>query len=38
VFSHKEEKNKWRGKSMVLRKKVGKGTTEIWVNEIKRKA
>ena len=35
MFSRKEEKKKWRGKIMVLREKVDKGTTEIWVNEIK---
>jgi len=38
VFSRKEEEKKWRGKMMVLRNKVDKGTTEIWVKEIKRKA
>jgi hypothetical protein len=35
VFSRKEEAKKWRGKIMVLRNKVDKGTTEIWVKEIK---
>jgi hypothetical protein len=38
VFSRKDEAKKWRGKLMVLRNKVDKGTTEIWVKEIKRKA
>jgi len=31
VFSRKEEENKWKGKMMVLRNKVDKGTKEIRV-------